>query len=67
MDTNVITTLDGFTERELNEIIFCRTYVAKFNHGTDGHNRMVVVTKLYELVKRHLKENAILKAEVAQS
>lgn len=34
------------TERELQEIGMAMTYSQDFNHGTDGHNRLNLVTKL---------------------
>lgn len=34
------------TERELMEIGFAMKYSKDFNHGTDGHNRLNVLTKL---------------------
>lgn len=40
----------GFIERELAEIEFAKIYTEKFNHGTDGHNRLNIVTKLALLV-----------------
>jgi hypothetical protein len=35
-----------FSEREINEIKFCVMYAEEFGHGTDGHNRMLLVAKL---------------------
>ncbi|MHC4395620.1 MAG: hypothetical protein ACYS1A_08185 [Planctomycetota bacterium] len=37
---------DKFDARELSEIEFCRIYVNKFNHGTDGHLVKTIVAKL---------------------
>lgn len=60
MDTN----LTGFDERQQQEVRFCLGYVGNFNHGTDGHGRITVVAKLYELVIELLHENARLKQEL---
>lgn len=35
-----------FTERELMEIKFALMYVEEFLHGTDGHNRLMLIAKL---------------------
>lgn len=34
------------TKRELQEILFAMHYSEFYNHGTDGHNRLNLVTKL---------------------
>lgn len=39
-----------FTERELKEIEFCRLYALNFNHGTDGHNIKMIVSKMVQLL-----------------
>lgn len=41
---------DDLTERELKEIVFCRLYAERFNHGTDGHNIRLIVAKLSDLL-----------------
>lgn len=38
-----------FTERELKEIYFALMYAYNFSHGTDGHNRLILIAKLAEL------------------
>lgn len=53
----------NYTERELSEIRFALTYVDTFNHGTDGHNRLNVIAKLYRHVERLKQDIARLKAE----
>lgn len=46
-----------FTEREMNEIEFAKVYEASFNHGTDGHNRLLLIAKLFEmLLESKMKE-----------
>lgn len=42
----------GLNERELRELSFALTYRDHFNHGTDGHNRLILVAKLYEMLLR---------------
>lgn len=37
-------------ERELKEIEFARVYASKFGHGTDGHNRLILLAKLADLL-----------------
>lgn len=34
------------TEREVKELILCLVYAEDLSHGTDGHNRMLLVAKL---------------------
>lgn len=34
------------TEREISEIKLCMYYVENLSHGTDGHNRMVLLASL---------------------
>ncbi len=36
----------NFDERQQKEIEFCRTYLEKFAHGTDGHNLRMIVAKM---------------------
>lgn len=40
----------GFTERDIKEIEFACLYDDKFKHGTDGHNRLVIIARLTGLV-----------------
>lgn len=35
-----------FNEREQKEIDFARLYAKNFSHGTDGHNRLLLIAKL---------------------
>lgn len=41
----------GFTERDLKEIAFSRLYVQDFNHGTVGHNDMLIIARLADLLE----------------
>ena len=41
-----------FDERELNEIRFCRVYKEQFAHGTPGHNPMMIIAKLTDLLEQ---------------
>jgi hypothetical protein len=34
------------TQRELDEIALARIYANRFHHGTDGHNRLILIAKL---------------------
>jgi hypothetical protein len=38
--------MNDLTERERKEIEFCLVYADQFNHGTDGHTRLLIVAKL---------------------
>lgn len=40
------------TEREIREVEFARLYAKEFNHGTDGHNRLVLITKLVDILNQ---------------
>jgi hypothetical protein len=39
---------DKFDTRELAELDFARHYAAK-PHGTDGHHRLMLISKLYDI------------------
>lgn len=39
-----------FSEREQKEIDFCKTYASYYAHGTNGHNTMMIVAKLSQLL-----------------
>jgi hypothetical protein len=39
-----------FNERELKEIEFARKYASDFNHGTDGHIRLILLARLADLL-----------------
>ena len=39
-------------ERQLKELHFARLYVAEFNHGTDGHSRLLLIDRLAVLLDR---------------
>jgi hypothetical protein len=47
------------TEREQSEIKFALTYFDHFQHGTDGHSRLVLIAKLW-------RQNEALKQEIAR-
>ena len=40
----------GFDERQIKEIEFADTYTHGYRHGTDGHNRLLLVSKLAEAI-----------------
>jgi len=37
-------------ERQVNEVRFDRLYVSNFNHGTDGHNARLIISKLADML-----------------
>lgn len=39
-------------ERQLMELHFARLYVAEFHHGTDGHNRLLLIDLLAKILDR---------------
>ena len=41
----------GFSERDLKEIAFSRLYTQDFNHGTIGHNDMLIIARLADLLE----------------
>lgn len=41
---------DTFDSRQLKEIEFARHYAANFAHGTTGHNQMMIIAKLADLL-----------------
>lgn len=42
------------TEREIREVEFARIYSTEFGHGTDGHNRLNLITKLADILNQNL-------------
>jgi hypothetical protein len=42
----------NFDERQLKEIAFSRVYAQQFNHGTDGHNAKLIISKLADLLDK---------------
>lgn len=34
------------TERQIKEMIFALIYAEQFGHGTEGHNRLLLIAKL---------------------
>jgi hypothetical protein len=47
-------------ERELKELHFARLYAAEFHHGTDGHNRLLLLDKLAKLLDRAYESHECL-------
>ena len=46
---------NGLTDRDCKEIAFARLYASDFRHGTDGHNRLLIIAKLAELLERRVQ------------
>ncbi len=44
----------GFNDREIMEINFSGTYAAKYAHGTDGHTRLMIISKLFEILRSEM-------------
>lgn len=45
--------MTALTEREQKEVELACLYVARFGHGTVGHNGYVVIAKLARLLDEH--------------
>lgn len=41
---------DALTDRELKELHFAIAYAMHYNHGTDGHGRLLLIAKLCQLL-----------------
>jgi len=41
---------ENFDERERKEIGFATMYYREFGHGTDGHNRLLLIAKLFHML-----------------
>ena len=39
-----------FSEREMKEIRFAQLYARDYDHGTAGHNRLVVIAKMADML-----------------
>jgi hypothetical protein len=46
--------LEMFTQRKLDEMEFANIYTG-FSHGTDGHNRLLLIAKLYKMIEERLE------------
>lgn len=42
--------LEQLDDRQRKELAFAEIYVAQFGHGTDGHNRLLLIAKLAALL-----------------
>jgi hypothetical protein len=38
--------MNEFSERDRREMAFACLYEADYSHGTDGHNRLLIISKL---------------------
>ena len=41
---------DKLDERQKKELVFAECYARDFNHGTVGHNRLILLSRLAELL-----------------
>lgn len=44
-------------ERQRQEVRMALEYEGRFNHGTDGHNRLLLIAKLTQLLDKVSREN----------
>jgi hypothetical protein len=42
-----------FEERQKQEIKLARLYAKEFNHGTTGHNALMIIAKMAEILDQH--------------
>lgn len=45
-----------FDERERKEIEFALTYARDFHHGTNGHNALMIIAKMAQLLNDNEKK-----------
>lgn len=45
--------VDLLDERQRKELAFARLYAADFSHGTDGHNRLLLLARLADIIDGH--------------
>lgn len=43
---------NGFSDREIAECKLATIYERQFRHGTDGHNRLVIIAQLVDMLER---------------
>lgn len=46
--------LSLLTDREKDEVKLAQLYAKEFNHGTDGHNRLILIAKLVDIINQDL-------------
>lgn len=52
---------EDWTEREQKEINFARAYAQHYAHGTDGHSRLMLISKLCDKLDAMERELVTLK------
>lgn len=52
-------------ERQQKELEFAELYAKEFHHGTDGHNRLLLLAKLSELLTRIEMEGIVIQERIA--
>lgn len=40
-----------FDDRQMKQIEFSQIYAKQFHHGADGHNNMMIIGKLIDVIK----------------
>lgn len=53
----------GLSAREIKEIEFAKLYVEKFEHGTDGHSRLMLIDHMNSVLDSLFETNTQLLAE----
>lgn len=48
--------INKFDERQQKEITFASVYYRNFNHGTPGHNHLVLIAKLVDIIETMAQE-----------
>ena len=59
--------LEQLTEREAKEVDFAQMYANHYSHGTDGHNRLLLISKLAHMIDSLEKDKAELFEHIAKA
>jgi hypothetical protein len=64
---------DKFDERQQKQIDFARVYAHQFGHGADGHNNMLIISKMADeldalyLLSQATYAKAVTDKEIAEA
>jgi hypothetical protein len=63
---NPVSWFNLIDERQQKEVNFARVYAADFKHGTDGHNRLLLIDKMAAMLDEQEQRMNQLETENAQ-